>query len=276
MDKAPHTPTAGRRQFLAAVGAAGVGLTAAQLLVRSASTAMAADGFEASRAGGATEVKFSQVREDFPGIPGRSTNEVVLNYALTLEFLEADLYRQALNAASGIAVRKGLSRNTNYSLSIGAGGIGSDFRRAGFEYLNDFAFVEATHRDFLITAISGSGFTPTTANPKGYAFPGGPGDSLKDILINILALEETGVRAYLGALPYLTDLNLGVTAGGIYSTECRHSAAIRYVLGEDIGPSMMDGDLSVSPNLQEKIGNVFEFGLAPATVISAAGAYFVK
>lgn len=268
--------TIGRRRFLRAAGAAGVGITAAQLLVQTASKAVAQDNFEAAKAGG-SEVKFAQVRDDFPGIPGRSTNEVVLNYALTLEFLEADLYRQALNAASGIAVRKGLSRTTDYNLKVDAGGMGSDFRRAGFEYLNDFAFVEATHRDFLITAITGSGFTPTAANPKGYAFPGGsPGATLKEILTNILALEETGVRAYLGALPYLTDLNLGVTAGGIYSTEARHSAAIRYVLGIDPGPSQMDGDLSVSPKLQDRIENVFEFGLAPATVIAAAGAYFVK
>ncbi|MGC4030727.1 MAG: ferritin-like domain-containing protein [Tepidisphaeraceae bacterium] len=272
----PVRPTVARRGFLRAAGAAGLGLTAAQLLVQTATRAVAADNFANARAGQG-DVHFSQVRSDFPGIPGETTNEVVLNFALTLEILEADLYRQALNAASGLPNTRGLRSTTAYALAIDHGGLSTAARRAGFAYLRDFAFVEAMHRDFLITAINQSGFTPTVANPNGYAFPGGsPGTNLKAILANILAVEETGVRAYLGALPYLTDLNLGVTAGGIYSTECRHSAAIRYVVGQDIGPSRQEGDLSVSPNLQEHVENVFEFGLAPATVISAAGAYFVN
>lgn len=262
-----------RRRFMAAVGSAGIGLTAAQLLVQTA-TARAEDGFE--RRAGTADVSFAQIRRDFPGIPGGSTNEVVLNFALTLELLEADLYRQALNVASGVAIGQALGSDGDYALRVAPGGLNTAFRRAGFAYLNDFAFVEAAHRDFLIAAITASGGTPTTANPGGYAFPGGsPGGDLKEILTNILALEETGVRAYLGAVPYLTDLDLGVVAGGIYSTECRHSAAIRYILGMDVGPSRMDGDLSVSPRLQERLETVFEFGLAPASVIEAAGVYFL-
>ena len=38
---------------------------------------------------------------NFPGVPGQNENLVVLNFALTLETLEADLYRQALNVAAG-------------------------------------------------------------------------------------------------------------------------------------------------------------------------------
>ena len=260
-----------RRRFLAAAGAAGISLAAVPWLVESAHAGEEGNFPERDPAAG--PVSFAQIRRDFPGIPGGSANEVVLNFALTLEILEADLYRQALNAASGKALSAALGDESDYALTVHSG-LSKTARNAGFKYLVDFAQIEATHRDFLVSAITASGGTPTTRNPDGYAFPDGPGDSLDDILLNILALEETGTRAYLGALPYLTDLNLGVVAGTIYSTECRHSAVIRNVLSMDTGPEPMAGDSSVSPNLQARVPNLFELGLAPATVIQAASAYF--
>ena len=222
-------------------------------------------------------VSFAQIRRDFPNIPGGSADEVVLNFALTLEILEADLYRQALNIASGRDANNALASSPDeYALKIPSG-LTKISRNSGFAYLADYAFVEAAHRDFLISAITAAGLTPTTRNPGGYAFPGGsPGDDLETILTSILALEETGTRAYLGALPYIQTVDYQVAAGKIYSTECRHSAAIRNSLGMDPGPEMMTGDQSVSPNLQSRINTVFEYGLAPSTVLSAASAYFVS
>ena len=262
-----------RRKFLTAAGAVGVGLSAGGLFTR---TARAEPGNLPARVNPSDgNVSYAQARREFPGIPGESVDEIVLNYALTLEILEADLYRQALNVASGRPKSAALSGDkSDYGLVINSG-LDRIARNAGFTYLVEYAYVEAAHRDFLTSAITASGGTPTTANPDGYAFSGGsPGTSLDQILTSILALEETGVRAYLGAVPYLTDLKLAVTAGGIYSTECRHSAAIRNVLGMDTGPSEMPGDSSVSPNLQARVPNIFEYGLGPPTVIAAAGAYF--
>jgi hypothetical protein len=211
----------------------------------------------------------------FAAIPGNSINEKVLNFALTLEILESDLYRQALNAASGLPKDYALNSNPKvYALKQGGGGLSETQTQIGYLYLKQFAYVEAAHRDFLIAAITAAGFTPTTANPGGYAFPSHPLSNIKSLLTAILPLEETGTRAYLGALPYLTDLGLATVAGGIYSTECRHSAAVSTTLNVPAGPTRQSSDKEVVPN--PPAGNTFEPYLSPSTVLAAASVYFVK
>jgi hypothetical protein len=113
-----------------------------------------------------------------------------------------------------------------------------------------FAYVEAAHRDFLRVAIQGNGGTPVQPNPGGYRFPGGsPGSDLKTILQNIVPLEETGVRAYLGAVPDFASNQFLQVAGTIYSTEARHSASVRYILDPTSpGPSRLSGDREVTAN----------------------------
>ena len=265
---------ASRRQFLSAMTAAGLGAAAVALLGDPAA-ALAKSGKTRARRrrGGAARGTEGEAAAAFPGIPGGSDNEIVLNFALTLEILEADIYRQALNLATGRALTAPLEANSrNYRL-----GIPDDLRcqaeiDAGFAYLRQFAYVEAAHRDFLVAAIQASGGTPVGPNPGGYKFPTTPARTLKGILEAIIPLEETGVRAYLGAAPYLTDLPTIQTASTIYSTEARHSAAINLVLNAPIGPVRMTGDQEVVPNPPSE--QTFEKFLPPATVIQAASAYF--
>jgi hypothetical protein len=68
-----------RRRFLTSIGAAAVGLGASTVF---ASSAMGAAGRASS---------FALRPPTFPDIPGRNINEQTLNFALTLEILEADL-----------------------------------------------------------------------------------------------------------------------------------------------------------------------------------------
>jgi hypothetical protein len=211
----------------------------------------------------------------FAAIPGSTINEKVLNFALTLEILESDLYRQALNLASGLPQDYALNVNPQvYSLKVGGGGLSSANTQAGYLYLKQFAYVEGAHRDFLEAAIAAAGFAPAVKNPGGYAFVTKPAANIKSILTQILPLEETGVRAYLGALPYLTDLSLAQVAGSIYSTEARHSAVVNYTLGNNPGPEPRPGDLDVVKGSSGT--NTFEYYLPPKTVVAAASAYFVK
>lgn len=216
--------------------------------------------------------------QNFPGIVGNDINEVVLNFALALEILEADLYRQALNVASGKAISAPLNSNQNsYQLAISPGSLSPSSGQAtadAFMFLKQFTFVEAAHRDFLRTAIRSLGGTPQPPNPGGYKFPNGPGNDLKTILSNLIPLEETGVRAYLGAAPFLTDLGLIQTAATIFSTEARHSAVINDALGRDPGPTPMPGDQKVTPNYPSP--NTFEYFLQPRVVLQRVPVYFVK
>ncbi len=254
-----------RRRFLKRMSAAGLGIAAVGLLDGAGPGLGLTRRASASIAGSAA----------FPGIPGKSITEIVLNYALTLEFLEADLYRQALNQASGIALATPLAEDPfSYSLSIGTGGLTDAAAEAGFDYLVEFAYVEAAHRDFLKATLASLKAPTTTADANGYKFPTGIGSDLKALLTQIVPLEETGVRAYLGALTYLKPSKAYLTAAAtIYSTEARHSAALNYILGNDAGPAMRSGDQEVTATAYPS-PNTFEYFLTPSQVLTAAAVYF--
>lgn len=251
LDEIRQNP-ASRRSFLKTMGAAGLGLAAIALL----------DGC----GGGTTTTTTSNLPAALLSFAGTG-DQKILNYALTLEFLEADLYRQALNLASGKAASTPLNTSggpSSYSLSVGSGGLSSFATQAGFAYLSQFAFVESAHAAFLQTAI---GTNVTVPNAKGYSFGhlAPASTDLKSILSAILPLEETGVRAYLGAAKYFVSPQYLETATTIYSTEARHSAALQLILGNDPGPTMMSGDQLVQSAFTD---NTFEFFLEPAAVLS--------
>lgn len=267
-----------RRAFLQRMGAAGLGVAAVALL----------DGCGGGNNGGLLGPNGpggGPMAGNFPvKLPGRNTNEQVLNFALTLEILEADLYRQALNIAVGLPTDTPLkaSASAYAAPTVAAGAVNG---AAAFAYLRDFAFVEAAHREFLQRTLQSIGAPMVKRNPKGYTFgplapPANP--NLKDLLTSIYPLEEEGVSAYLGAAPFLTDLGYVQTAVSIYSTEARHSAAIAYILGLDTGPSQSPAngvgarqkvqlggkDLPYSgPGNESDKANVFEYFIPPTTVV---------
>lgn len=256
-----------RRKFLQRMGAAGLGVAAAGLLERAPKT----------RAYSPAPVD-NTGSKFFPTIPGDNINEIVTNFALTLEILEADLYRQSLNAATGKPLDTPLIQNptaTSYMMTVSAGGLSGPLAAAAMLYLIEFAYVEAAHRDFLITVLNSIKAPVQTPNPGGYAYPGGPGTNLRAILANILPLEETGVRAYLGAVPFYNDFTtFATTAATIYSTEARHSAAISITIGLDAGPNPEPNDIKVTPTYPSF--NTFEYYNTPAQVLKKASAYFVS
>jgi len=145
---------------------------------------------------------------------GKSTASIidVLNYALTLEYLESEFYTK------------------------GAGSTG--LIPAGDE-ANAIDLIkrhENAHVNFLVQAITGAGGTPVT-KPT-FDFTGGNGSNAGPFLgvFNVYGIflavaqvfEDTGVRAYKGAAPDLmTDNNTLEAALRIHSVEARHAAHIR-------------------------------------------------
>jgi len=112
----------------------------------------------------------------------------ILNYALTLEHLEATFYRTA-------------SRPSNAQIA---------------RYIDVVAANEQTHVDALTTVIQNAGGTPV--HEAKYTFPS---FSLPFAII----LENTGVHAYLGAAPLVKSAALLLTAASIVTVEARHAAA---------------------------------------------------
>ncbi len=258
-----------RRTFLARMTAAGLGTAAVALL--------AGCGGGGNSSGvttpGTTGLTSFADQANFPGIPGATEDVVVLNYALTLETLEADLYRQALNIAAGLPVGTPLpaDKGLSYTQAVGNGGLSADNAQIGFLYLKQYAGVEAAHRDFLRTAISQAGATPVPANAKGYNAGLATGTDLLTIMKLIRTVEETGVTAYLGAAGFLKTTALVQIAASIYTTEARHSAGVNYILGLPTGPT---GDVGGAQPAKGAVDE-FEYAQTPKQVLAAIQPFFV-
>ncbi len=136
----------------------------------------------------------------------------ILNFALTLEFLEADFYATARKQVSG------LSGDVRKLAEI----IGKD---------------EAQHVDALTAAIKGAGGKPV-AKPK-FNF-GGAFASEAAFLKTANVLEDTGVSAYNGAGPLIESKEVLGAAGSIVQVEARHAALIRLQRGKPPAPLAFD------------------------------------
>ena len=284
-----------RRVFLARMTAAGLGTAAAALLAGCGGSSNNSGPTPGTTASNGLTTFADQ--KNFPNIPGQNENIVVLNFALTLETLEADLYRQALNIAAGQPVATPLPATSAsaYTQTVGNGTLTAQQAQVGFLYLQQFAYVEAAHRDFLRAFIPTQGGTPVPANPNGYSAASAglvPGATLSTILKVILTAEETGVSAYLGAAGFLRSQTLVEAASSIYSTESRHSAVINLTLGNisadaTAAPGPYNFTGGVQPLGNVKIPATFlngstavypgtaEFALTPPQVLAAVKPFFV-
>lgn len=144
------------------------------------------------------------------GSPTAPTDIIIdtLNFALTLEYLEANFYIKAV--ASGI--------------------IPSGAALTAITTIRDH---ENAHVNFLKTAISAAGGTPVsfTAASFDYTAKGTFPTVFSDygvLLAVAQTFEDTGVRAYKGQAPNLITNNDYLTAAlQIHSVEARHAAHIR-------------------------------------------------
>jgi rubrerythrin len=146
----------------------------------------------------------------------------ILNFALTLEYLEAAFYEEALQKT---------------------GGLSSESR----ELATTLQENEAEHVDALTATIGELGGKPVAA-PKvdfGKAFA-----SEKSFLELAQTLEDTGVSAYNGAAPQIKSKEVLAAAGGIVQVEARHAAAIRLLRDENPSPEAFDKTLSTDEVLK--------------------------
>jgi hypothetical protein len=141
----------------------------------------------------------------------------VLNFALTLEYLEAAFYTQGLKQVSGVS---------------------GDVKSLATEIRDN----ENEHVTALTQTIKDLGGTPVKA----------PGVDFGDAFANEQAFlklaqtfEDTGVSAYNGAAPMIESTDVLAAAGSIVQVEARHAAAIRSLNGEPITDSAFDQALEM-------------------------------
>jgi rubrerythrin len=127
----------------------------------------------------------------------------ILNFALTLEYLEAAFYEQALTELAP------------------KGDLGS--------LVEIISSDEKEHVDALEATISDLGGEPVEAPEVDF----GDAFASEDAFLELAqTFEDTGVSAYNGAAPSIESKELLATAGGIVQVEARHAAAIRLLRGE--------------------------------------------
>lgn len=172
------------------------------------------------------------------GDPKEKPDVAILNYALTLEFLEAAFYREA--TASG-------ELKTAKVLELAKG----------------FGATEQEHVDALIATVKRLGGTPVKA-PKtvfGPVFEGGE----EMIVMTAGTIENVGAAAYLGAAPMIEDADVLAAALSIHSVEARHAAALNQLAdrpfrgGGDLQGSLPDGAFAKPLSMQQVMDQVKPF-----------------
>jgi rubrerythrin len=134
-----------------------------------------------------------------------ASDVAILKYALTLEYLEAAFYKEAVDA----------------------GKLRGEVRAFARKVARD----EATHVAALRKALGSA----AQASPR-FDFHGTTRSRTK-FLQTSYALENTGVSAYLGQAGNIKTPSILLTAASIVTVEARHSGAVGQLLGRNISPS---------------------------------------
>src|SRR4051794_39069917 len=129
----------------------------------------------------------------------------ILNYALTLEYLETAFYAEV--------VKSGL------------------FKGSDLETIRKFGREEAEHVEALKAAVKQLGGKPAP-KPKAEF----PLKSAKAVLELAGTVENLGAAAYLGQATRIESPEVLASALAIHSVEGRHAAALNTLLGESIVP----------------------------------------
>ena len=145
----------------------------------------------------------------------------ILNFALTLEYLEAAFYKEGAKV-------KGLPEDV-----VG--------------YVKTFGAEEQEHVDALSATITDLGGKPVEAPAVDF---GDAFANADNFIATAITFEDLGVSAYNGAGPSLEDKDLLATAGSIVQVEARHAATIRFAAGEDPAPDAFDPSLTTDEVLK--------------------------
>jgi rubrerythrin len=190
--------------------------------------------------------------QSVPGAPLSAARDLeILNYALTLELIEATFYTQGLarfNSADfqNADFARALRTASGITATVPASGeTGTGLVQDVYAYLSLIRNHEQAHVRTLTSTIRSLGGTPITA-PR-FQFPY---NTVDEFIALAATLENTGVYAYNGALPMIQNPAL-ITAGATIATvEARHAAYLNRLRGMSPFPDAFDAGKSMAEILQ--------------------------
>lgn len=168
----------------------------------------------------------------------------VLQFALTLEYLEAEFYVMGLEAPGLIPAAD----------------------RQIFTTIRDH---EVAHVAFLRQAITGAGATPVEKPEFDFTAGGNftPFTNYEQFKALAQAFEDTGVRAYKGGAPVLIENDAVLTAAlTIHSVEARHASEVRRLRGNFMDEAPQKGWITFKnrgPGVPAAAQPVYEAGTNP-------------
>ena len=147
----------------------------------------------------------------------------ILNFALTLEYLEAAFYAEALKQVGDLA---------------------GDAKEIATTIRDD----ENEHVDALAATVKKLGGKP--AAQPGVDF-GKSFANQKSFLTTAVVFEDLGVGAYNGAGPSIKSKEVLAAAGSIVQVEGRHAGIVRLLNGDKIAPSPFDKGIPMAEVLEK-------------------------
>ncbi|MFC6823432.1 ferritin-like domain-containing protein [Halopelagius fulvigenes] len=153
----------------------------------------------------------------------------VLNYALTLEYLEAAFYRRALE-----------KMDQNELLCNYLDVLPESVRERIYDELTVIRDHEETHVEYLTEVINDLGGEPVEEPEFDF---GSTVEDPVEFIQTAAVLEDTGVGAYAGAAPSIENQDLVPPALSILSVEARHASFVRELAGEIGFPEAFDDPL---------------------------------
>src|ERR1700722_3858150 len=209
-----------RKRFLKMVGGAGAASFGAFVLAacgssKSSSTSSATSATATST--GATTTAATN--------PFGAGDVGILNYALTLEYLETQFYEKVVAAKM-------------FSGKVGA-------------LLEDFSKQEQSHVIALTAAIKGAG-GKTAAKPNGVF----PINNPTQVAMLAYTVENLGASAYLGQAANIQSKQVLAAALAIHSIEARHAATLGTLVSKSVTP---DGAFAVPADIPTVLAAVKPF-----------------